>query len=154
MILPAQKIRWRCQWHGLVTPFYERTRHVGMTYGLGPAGYDIRVAEQVTMSPSRPFVLASSIEHFSIPDDILAQVCDKSSLARQGLCVLNTVIEPGWRGFLTLELLYHGPGQFSLPAGAPIAQIIFMRLDSPTDQPYEGKYQDQERGAVPAREDS
>lgn len=154
MILPAQKIRILCQKTDLITPFAERTRHVGMTYGLGPAGYDIRIAESLHVTASLPFALGSSVEHFNMPDDIIAQVCDKSSLARQGLCVLNTIIEPGWRGFLTLELLYHGRGTFNLPAGSPIAQIIFMRLETPTNQPYEGKYQDQESGAVPAREDA
>jgi dCTP deaminase len=154
MIIPAQEIRKLCFKRDMINPFFERTRSVGMTYGLSPAGYDIRLDERVELTQSRPFVLASSVEHFNIPNDVLAQVCDKSSLARQGLCVLNTVIEPGWRGFLTLELLYHGHGRFSLSAGAPIAQIIFMRLESRTQQPYEGKYQDQERGAVPAREDA
>lgn len=152
MILPAQEIRTRCLADGMITPFEERTRFAGMTYGLGPAGYDIRLDDMVVMTPGN-FALASSMEHFDMPLDVLAQVCDKSTLARSGLFVQNTIIEPGWRGFLTLELTYHGHGVMQLPVGAPIAQIIFMRLEYPTDRPYEGKYQDQERGAIAARHD-
>jgi dCTP deaminase len=54
------------------------------------------------------------------------------------LTVQNTVIEPGWRGYLTLELTNHGPNRLEIPAGSPIAQIIFEMLDEPTEQPYRG----------------
>ena len=39
-------------------------------------------------------------------------------------------------------------------AGDPIAQIAFEYLDLPTDQPYVGKYQHQERGPQDAREET
>lgn len=55
----------------------------------------------------------------------------------------NTVIEPGWRGFLTIELAHHGGEVLRIEAGTPIAQILFHRLESPTIRPYSGKYQDQ-----------
>jgi dCTP deaminase len=148
-VLAYQHIKDRCVADQLLTPWAERTKFDGMTYGLGPAGYDIRVAEQITMR-SGEFLLASSIERFSMPDDLIAQVCDKSTLARMGLFVQNTIIEPGWRGYLTLELTCHGT-EVRLPAGAPIAQIVFQALTAPTSAPYVGKYQDQERGPVQAR---
>jgi len=148
MILSAQSIRLR----GVITPFCERQRAHGMTYGLGPAGYDVRVAEAVILAPGGA-ALASTLEHFDMPKDVLGKVADKSTWARRFLAVQNTVIEPGWRGFLTLELSNHGGAggeTLVIPAGAPIAQIIFQLLDEATDQPYSGKYQDQERGAVKA----
>lgn len=151
-VLSYQEIRSRCIFDKLITPWEERTRFAGMTYGLGPAGYDIRLDQPLLMS-SGAFALASSLEQFNMQTDIVAQVCDKSTLARMGLFVQNTIIEPGWRGFLTLELTYHGIGQIQLPAGAPIAQILFQFLSTPTAKPYEGKYQDQQRGAQAARED-
>jgi dCTP deaminase len=55
--------------------------------------------------------------------------------------VFNTVIEPGWRGFLTLELVYHGLKPIRIPGGAGIAQVIFHEISSPAE--YAGKYQDQ-----------
>lgn len=149
MILSAQSIRKR----GIVSPFCERTVAHGMTYGLGPSGYDIRAAEELWLDRGGIVRLASSIERFDMPNDLLGQVCDKSSWARKGLFVQNTIIEPGWRGYLTLELTYEGegPDYCHIPAGAPIAQVVFMRLDEPTEIPYSGKYQDQEAGPQEAR---
>jgi len=88
-----------------------------------------------------------------MPDDLLGVVHDKSSWARRGLTVQNTVIEPGWRGFLTLELTYHGDADLALHQGDPIAQIVFHRLDMATVQPYDGKYQDQAPGPQEAIEE-
>jgi dCTP deaminase len=148
-ILSAQSIRKRL---GMVTPFSERSTYRGMTFGLGPAGYDIRIDQRVCLDPG-DFALASAMEKFYMPNDILARVADKSSWARQGLAVQNTVIEPGWRGFLTLELTNHGPDVLRIEPGTPIAQIIFERLDEPTELPYpeKGRYQDQEAGPQKAR---
>lgn len=128
-----------------ITPFRLRQVHNGKTYGLGPAGYDIRAAEEVVIPPGG-FRLGSSMESFNMPSDLLAYVKDKSSWARQGLCVQNTVIEPGWNGFLTLEYTNHSDKEITIQAGDPIAQIIFHKLDFPTRQPYNGKYQNQEAG--------
>jgi dCTP deaminase len=146
MIIPAQTLRQLKP----VEPFVERTRHHGMTFGLSPAGYDIRIAQDVKLSRLRSFVLASSVERFVMPADLIAQVCDKSSWARRGVAVQNTIIEPGWRGYLTLELTYARWWPIRIKAGSPIAQIIFFRLEAPTEQPYAGKYQDQRAGPVPA----
>ena len=146
MILSAQTIRRL----GIISPFYERTDHAGVTYGLGPAGYDIRIAEHSSFINGR-FGLASTIEHFNMPNDVLGIVTDKSTWARRGLAVQKTVIEPGWRGFLTLELSFHGNGEMFIEKGSGIAQIIFHRLDEPTEIPYVGKYQDQAAGPQGAR---
>lgn len=146
-ILSAQSIRLQ---EGMVTPFVLRSVAHGMSYGLSVAGYDIRIAESLSLYPGM-FRLASSVEYFNMPTQILARVADKSTWARRGLAVQNTVIEPGWRGHLTLELTNHSERMINLQAGMPIAQIIFEWLDQPTDQPYNGKYQDQPAGAVPAK---
>ena len=89
-----------------------------------------------------------------MPNDVMGVVHDKSSWARRGLTVQNTVIEPGWRGYLTLELVYHGEGELILCYEDPIAQIVFHRLDEITDQPYTGKYQNQAYGPQEAREET
>ena len=146
MILPAQHIRFLCSGaygqRSMVEPFHERTVSNGMTFGLGPAGYDVRIKQSLTLKPG-DFVLASTIEHFSIPNDVLAQVADKSTWARKGLAVQNTVIEPAWRGWLTLELTNHGHSVIEIESGSPIAQIIFHQLLEPTEISYNGKYQNQ-----------
>lgn len=143
MILSSQSIRNR----GIFSPFHDRTKFGGMTYGLGPAGYDVRIRETVVLR-SGAAALASTIEHFEMPTDVLGKVADKSTWARQFLAVQNTIIEPGWRGHLTLELSNHGRNDLVIEAGMPIAQIILHLLDTPTNQPYSGKYQDQRAGAV------
>lgn len=137
---------------GIITPHVSRTRSGGMTYGVGPAGYDVRIAEDHELW-TQDFVLASIIEHIVMPTYVIGIVHDKSTWARRGLTVQNTVIEPGWRGFLTLELTNHGVEKIRISAGTPIAQIVFHRLDEPAANPYEGKYQDQEAGPQPAKHD-
>ncbi|WP_045834456.1 dCTP deaminase [Hyphomicrobium sp. 99] len=146
MILSAQTIRALRP----VEPFVERSVVRGRSYGLSVAGYDIRICETLYLAPGA-FSLASSIEHFDMPADVLALVKDKSSWARKGLSVFNTVIEPGWKGYLTLELKNQGDQVLRIDSGDPIAQILFYRLDAPSEAPYSGKYQNQEAGPQGAR---
>lgn len=143
----------------------------GMTYGLGEAGYDIRLAQEVIFEPPKhkwvqdhlvlskgrtqvagaikegKFALASAMEEFQMPPTLVGIVHDKSSWARQGLSVFNTVIEPGWHGFLTLELVFHGDEFLHIPAGSPIAQVIFHQVQNVAS--YNGKYQNQENKPTP-----
>ncbi len=137
----------------IFTPYNPRTLIRGMSYGKSHAGYDIRLDQDITLAPKQ-FALGSSMEYFDIPHDCLALVCDKSSHARRGLSLFNTVAEPGWRGYLTLELFNASDDPICLTAGDPIAQVIFLALDHPTDQPYRGKYQDQPRGPQEAIEET
>lgn len=127
----------------------------GTSYGLSEAGYDIRIKQDIKFFPddneifidkdriiTGNFCIASAIEEFQMPNNLVAIVHDKSTWARKGLSVFNTVIEPGWKGFLTLELVYHGQDTLRIPAGSGIAQVIFHELAVPAQ--YEGKYQNQE----------
>lgn len=147
MILSAQSIRMRlCD---SIRPFSESKQALGMSYGLSHAGYDIRLGsfnlpalESVVLRPNE-FILVSSLEWMSIPNDIIGRVHDKSTLARHGLALQNTILEPGWFGHITLEISNHSAGPYWLRKGQPIAQVIFELLDQPTERPYKGKYQDQ-----------
>ena len=150
MILPAQAIRKLCLNSDMIYRFHERGVQNGMSYGLSVAGYDIRILGGRYVQPG-DFVLASSIEKFDMPNDILAVVHDKSTWARRGLAVQNTVLEPGWRGYLTLEITNHSKESLEIMSGDPIAQIIFHRLEEPTQHLYTGKYQDQQQGAQAAK---
>ena len=120
----------------------------GVSHGLSEAGYDLRIKQAITLHPLKRFAIASTVERFEMPSDLVAIVHDKSTWARRGLSVLNTVIEPGWHGWLTLELVYHGRGIIRIPAGAGIAQALFHRITEPTA--YDGKYQGQEDRPVSA----
>lgn len=119
-----------------------KERFGGVSHGLSEAGYDIRVKQSLFFEPNNRFQLASTIEKFHMPNTLVAVVHDKSTWARQGLSVFNTVIEPGWKGWLTLELVYHGNDVLEIPAGAGIAQVLFYKLAQKAS--YEGgKYQNQ-----------
>jgi dCTP deaminase len=133
-----------------VTPMVScKVKGHGVSYGLGEAGYDVRINQAMWLSPFRKFRLASTFEYFKMPTNLVAVVHDKSTWARRGLSVFNTVIEPGWKGWLTLELVYHGWGFLYIPKDAGIAQVLFHELSQPAA--YEGKYQDQENKPVPPR---
>jgi dCTP deaminase len=125
----------------IVNMLSSKVKHNGLSYGLGEAGYDIRIKQRVLLCSKDRFRLASAIEEFSMPFNLVGVVHDKSTWARRGLSVFNTVIEPGWKGFLTLELVYHGSGELEILPGDPIAQVIFHQTSQ--DGRYEGKYQDQ-----------
>ena len=144
-----------------------KVREHGVSYGLSEAGYDIRIKQKVVFAScweglniqaylddaktlsGRRFVLASAMEEFQMPTNMVGIVHDKSTWARKGLSVFNTVIEPGWKGFLTLELVYHGDEELIIPAGAGIAQVVFHRTSDA--MLYTGKYQNQEDAPVHAR---
>lgn len=125
-----------------VTPFMnKKMKSNGVSYGLSEAGYDIRIKQDIILHPFKRFILASSLERFKMPDNVVAIVHDKSTWARKGLSVFNTVIEPGWEGWLTLELIYHRWRPLKITAGSGIAQVIFHEIIKPAK--YEGKYQGQ-----------
>lgn len=180
-VLSAQSIRNLCDHtfaHPMITPYAERREivwHMGgwmdagpgqrtkamldeiarlglkrFSFGLSTCGYDVRLAQDMWLWPFWGR-LASTIEKFRMPSGVMAEVKDKSSWARRFVTVQNTVIEPGWRGTLTLELTNHRLWPVRLRKGSPIAQIVFYQLDEPSEQPYAGKYQDQEPGPQPAR---
>ncbi len=142
-----------------------KARHMGVSHGLAEAGYDIRIKQDVVFQSANAvtppgvwvdgkyvaggFTIASAIEEFDVPNDLVGVVHDKSTWARRGLSVFNTVIEPGWKGFLTLELVYHGGGRLHIPAGVGIAQVLFHQIAMRAS--YDGKYQNQEDRPVEAK---
>jgi dCTP deaminase len=103
------------------------------------------------------FVLGSTLESVTLPDDIVARVDGRSSLGRLGLLVHATAgyVDPGWMGKLTLELSNQLRMPIALYYGMTISQISFLRISTPVDRPYgsEGlgsKYQGQ-TGPTPSR---
>ena len=85
-----------------------------------------------------------------MPKNMIGIVHDKSTWARRGLSVFNTVIEPDWKGFLTLELVYHGIKPLHIISGSGIAQVIFHQIQSEASYG-DGKYQNQADEPVGAK---
>ncbi len=118
----------------------------------------------VEVDPSEPFmlhpgefVLGSTYERVTLPDDVAARLEGKSSLGRLGLLTHSTAgfIDPGFTGHVTLELSNVATLPITLWPGMKIGQLCFFRLSSPAQFPYGSaqygsRYQGQ-RGPTPSR---
>ncbi|MFF4412844.1 dCTP deaminase [Streptosporangium sp. NPDC001559] len=103
------------------------------------------------------FVLASTYEVVTLPDDIASRLEGKSSLGRLGLLTHSTAgfIDPGFSGHVTLELSNVATLPIKLWPGMKIGQLCMFRLSSPAEHPYGSekygsRYQGQ-RGPTPSR---
>lgn len=155
MILSAQTIRALCEGdRPMIAPFVgEKTLSPsGKSFGLSACSYDIRIAQGLILMPGE-FSLASTVERFDMPHDVAGFVTDKSTFARLGVSAFNTLLDPGWRGTLTLELFNTTREAVVYEAGDPVAQIVFHCLDRPTERAYQGKYMDQPARPVGAIEE-
>jgi len=103
------------------------------------------------------FVLGSTFEVVTLPDDLAARVEGKSSLGRLGLLTHATAgfVDPGFSGHVTLELANVATLPIKLYPGMKIGQLCFFRLSSPAIHPYGSakygsRYQGQ-RGPTPSK---
>ncbi|MFQ5426590.1 MAG: dCTP deaminase [Gaiellales bacterium] len=103
------------------------------------------------------FVLGSTLERITLPDDLVARLEGKSSLGRLGLLIHSTAgfVDPGWDGHVTLELSNVANLPITIYAQMKIGQVSFMQLSEPAESPYGSaglgsKYQGQ-RGPTPSR---
>jgi len=115
------------------------------------------LTELVKVEPGEPFilhpgefVLGSTLERVAIPDDMVARLEGKSSLGRLGLLIHSTAgyVDPGWDGYLTLELSNVANLPITIYPGMKIGQISFFRLSTAAERPYgssetKSKYQGQ-----------
>ncbi len=84
------------------------------------------------------FVLGSSFEVVTLPDDLAARLEGKSSLGRLGLLTHSTAgfVDPGFSGHVTLELSNVATLPIKLWPGMKVGQLCFFRLSSPAENPY------------------
>lgn len=87
------------------------------------------------------FVLATSIEHITLPDDLVGRLEGRSSLGRLGIVVHSTasVFDPGWTGVVVMELGNLGRMPVALYPGMRICSMTFEELSSPAETPYTKK---------------
>jgi dCTP deaminase len=103
------------------------------------------------------FVLASTYEVVTLPDDIASRLEGKSSLGRLGLLTHSTAgfIDAGFSGHVTLELSNVATLPIKLWPGMKIGQLCFFRLTSPAEAPYgsgaEGSRYQGQRGPTPSK---
>ena len=132
--------------------------HIDVKQDLEDLTELVEVAEDdVFMLHPGEFVLGSTYEVVSLPDDVAARVEGKSSLGRLGLLTHATAgfVDPGFSGHVTLELANVATLPIKLYPGMKIGQFCFFRLSSPSEHPYGSekygsRYQGQ-RGPTPSR---
>ncbi len=116
---------------------------------LNPAGYDLRSSREVVIKPKR-YELVATLETVELGLSVTASLHIRSSLAREGIIGSFAVVDPGFRGQLTLNLHNDGEGEIAIREGEPIVQIVFHMLGSMARKGYDGSYQNS-RGIVPSR---
>jgi dCTP deaminase len=117
---------------------------------------EVPAGEALILHPGE-FVLGSTRERVTLPDDLVARLEGKSSLGRLGLLIHSTAgfVDAGWDGHLTLELSNVANLPITVYPGMKIGQISFLRMSTAAENPYGSaglgsKYQGQ-RGPTPSR---
>ena len=165
----------------MISPFIEKQiakNHI--SYGLSSFGYDARVSNEFKIFtdvdsavvdpknfknnsfvsrkvseciiPPNSFALASTVEYFKIPKDILVICLGKSTYARCGIIVNVTPLEPGWEGHVTLEFSNTTPLPAKIYANEGAAQFIFLKGIEEPEVNYadrKGKYMKQTGVTLP-----
>lgn len=116
---------------------------------LNPAGYDLRCSEDVILKPKQ-YLLVATLERVELGLNLVAFMHIRSSLAREGIIGSFAVIDPGFRGQLTLQLSNVSDKEIKFNKGERIVQIVFHQLSSSAKKGYNGSYQDS-KGIVTSR---
>lgn len=154
--------------------FAEDNKQRIISYGTSSFGYDVRcsnhfkiftninsaivdpknfdknsfvdIESDVCIIPPNSFALASTMEYFRIPRDVLVICLGKSTYARCGIIVNVTPLEPEWEGQVTLEFSNTTPLPAKIYAYEGVAQMLFLQSDESCEVSYRdrgGKYQGQ-----------
>jgi len=117
---------------------------------LNGAGYDLRLGGDLAMPPGE-HRLAATLERVEIGETLVGTLHIRSTLARSGIIASLALVDPGFRGQLTISLFNAGSEQFSMAKNGRFLQIVLHQLGSKTHRPYAGKYQDSQ-GIVDTRQ--
>ena len=170
-----------CKEHNMIEPFLEEQVSKGViSRGLSGMGYDVSISDEYRIFtnvnsevidpknfkqsnfiskkvseciiPPNSFVLASTVEYFKIPNDIMVICLGKSTYARCGIIVNVTPLEPGWEGYVTLEFSNTTPLPAKIYANEGAAQFIFLKGNEKPEVTYadrDGKYMKQKGVTLP-----
>ena len=123
---------------------------------VDPKNFDegsfVDVEDDVCIIPPNSFALASTVEYFRIPSDVLVVCLGKSTYARCGIIVNVTPLEPEWEGHVTLEFSNTTTLPAKIYAGEGVAQMLFFQSDEQCEVTYKmrgGKYQGQRGVTLP-----
>jgi len=116
---------------------------------LNPAGYDLRCSRTVVLKPKQ-YELVATLETVELGLGVVAFLHIRSSLAREGVVGSFAVVDPGFRGQLTLNLHNVSEKEVTLKESERIVQIVFHLLGSTAKTGYNGSYQNS-KGIVTSR---
>ena len=108
---------------------------------LTPSGYDLAVCEKVAIQMGEQRLVAT-LERVELPDSLLGILHLRSTFAREGLIASLALVDPGFRGQLTVSLFNAGKKPVNIESGERFLQITFIELTSSTNRPYDGQYQE------------
>jgi len=108
---------------------------------LNGGGYDLRLAMEVVIPPGEHRLVAT-LERVELEDDIAGTLHLRSSLARKGIIASLALVDPGFRGQLTISLFNAGAEPFKMSRNDRFVQMVLHELSSKTHYVYGGKYQD------------
>ena len=117
---------------------------------MNGAGYDLRLGGDLAMPPGE-HRLAATLERVEIGETLVGTLHIRSTLARSGIIASLALVDPGFRGQLTISLFNAGSEEFSMAKNGRFLQIVLHQLGSKTHRPYAGKYQDSQ-GIVDTRQ--
>jgi dCTP deaminase len=116
---------------------------------LNPAGYDLRCFKTVILKPKQ-YELVATLETVELGLSVTAYLHIRSSLAREGVIGSFAVVDPGFRGQLTLNLHNVSEKEITLREGERIVQIVIHKLGNVAQKGYSGSYQNS-KGIVSSR---
>ena len=181
-VLSDKAIRKLVMEKNMISPFENRQVREGkISYGLSSFGYDARVGDEFKIFynvessivdpkkfssnnfitkktldyiiiPPNSFALATTIEKFKIPRDVMCIVVGKSTYARCGIIVNVTPIESEFEGTVTLEFSNTTPLPAKIYANEGVAQFLFLKGNEEPEVSYadrKGKYMGQSGVTLP-----
>jgi dCTP deaminase len=108
---------------------------------LTPAGYDLGVDKDISLNPGERKLVAT-LERVELPPNLLGILHLRSSFAREGLLASLALVDPGFKGQLTVSLLNAGKGFVKMIRGERFLQLTFIGLSTGAERPYNGQYQE------------
>ncbi|MCA4775171.1 dCTP deaminase [Wolbachia endosymbiont of Mansonella ozzardi] len=174
-VMPDKWIKEKAENFRMIKPFVDHKSSKGViSFGLSSYGYDARIGNKfkiftnvnsavvdpknfsknsfidketdVCIIPPNSFALASTVEYFLIPRNVLVICVGKSTYARCGIIVNVTPLEPGWEGHVTLEFSNTTPLPAKIYANEGACQFVFLSGESECEKSYDdmrGKYMKQ-----------
>lgn len=169
MLLNDIQIKKLVEEHNMISPFQDFKTKEGLSFGLEPSGYTLRldnkfkvlnmknvqidpcvdqeflystcIREDYFILQPQSRVLCQVMEQLNIPSFIACDLWPKSSYLRAGIVPHLALVEPGWRGHLTIEVFNTNPFPARMHVGQGLVQARFHMISS-AENGYDGHYQD------------